>query len=104
MGPDADLIIGLGLSLVAILGVSNIAFAVAWFRARDRARYLEAQAERSLEQRDPHIDRLERSVDVIAVEVERIAEMQRYSTGLLVAGQKPRDESHPKIPRSITPH
>ena len=67
-------------------------------------------AERSAFGRDADRDRLEQSVEAIALEVERITEGQRFMAKLLAerSGLGRGGEERPQIPgsapRSITPH
>lgn len=78
-----------GFGLAAGIG---IAMAIGWIRRRRRQHREEARALRGV---DPgQIARLEQAVDAIAIEVERIAEGQRFTTKLMAeqAGARvPRD-------------
>jgi hypothetical protein len=84
------------------LFVSMVGFAVAWMRARERAIRAEAKA-RPVEESSTRLERLQQSVDSIAIEVERVAEAQRFSARLL-AEQKQLFERHRLPERVITPH
>ena len=87
-----------------------------WLSARARARaaerLLEARAfggQPSREDRLDRLDRLEQAVDVVAIEIERVAEGQRFASKLLAERLvSPRDPSEPRAPhappRAITPH
>jgi hypothetical protein len=64
-----------------------LTFARMWFKHQERknsTRAIEAGATSGLDQR---LDRIEQAVDAIAVEVERLAEGQRFATRLLSEGQ-----------------
>src|SRR4051812_48994001 len=85
-----------------------VGFSVAWIRARDRVRWLEGKgAPRAADATDARnaadrTDRLERAMDAIALEVERIAEHQRF-IGKVISERPnvPRAEAPPRV---ITPH
>ena len=49
-------------------------------------------------------DRLEQAVEAIAVEVERVAEGQRFVTKLLAERSQPLSDRLPQPKQSITPH
>ena len=77
--------------------------------------YRTRRIERSLSQERPHdllaridarLDELTRAVDVVAVEVERVAEAQRYLAlhGQTGATLPPVDPPGRPGPRSVTPH
>lgn len=54
---------------------------------------------------DRRLDRLEQSVDAIALEMERVGESQRFLTKLMAEGIPPGDSSSDqKRGRVITPH
>ena len=63
--------------LVVVTAGSLAAIAVAAFRAMARTKRLPPQAEQ-----DARLEHLQQSVDAIAIEVERIAEAQRFSAKL----------------------
>ncbi|HJR66151.1 MAG TPA: hypothetical protein VJ802_06955 [Gemmatimonadaceae bacterium] len=66
------------LAVVVVLTVSALAtVAVVAFRAMARTKRLPPQAEQ-----DARLEHLQQSVDAIAIEVERIAEAQRFSAKL----------------------
>jgi hypothetical protein len=86
------------------LFVTTIGFAIACLRARERALRAEGRA-RPLESSASTQDRLERAVDAIALEVERISEGQRFVTRLLAESSSQRQSPHRlDTPRVITPH
>ena len=79
-------------------------------RALSNPAYGRAFPDRAFTDRDSDRDRLERSVEAIALEVERITEGQRFMAKLLAersglgrAGEE-RVQSPGAAPRSITPH
>lgn len=86
------------------LGATSIVFFVAWLRTRERA----IRAETALQYRQPDAsrssDRIEAAVDAVALELERLAEGQRFVARVLSErhGTEPARVSAP--PRSITPH
>lgn len=80
---------------LASLAFSVNAIARAWVaRGRDEARLLN---ETAAPLADARLARLERAVDAIALEVERISEAQRFTTKLLS------DQAAPRSPRTIPP-
>ena len=98
------------LDLLAIAGVVtvplSIGLAVAWRSARReaqlRAEFM-MQAAMGQKRDSTDVARLERAVESIAIEVERISESQRFLSRLLVERADPR--SLPSAPpRVITPH
>jgi hypothetical protein len=99
----------LGMLASAGLFVSNIVFLTLWIRAREaslrtrsRGDRVEAASAPALEQQERH-ERLEVAVDAIAIEVERIAEGQRFVTRLLAEKATPQPVQRP-AERVITPH
>ena len=76
---------------------------VAWVRTRERA--IRAEAELKLLRRSPDAssDRVESTLDVIALEVERLAEGQRFVARVL-SERGGKDMARPNAGRSITPH
>ena len=100
---DHDLAIMALLASATLFG-STMTFAWLWVRARERL--LRAQLEqRQLAEPSVDLQTLNQSVDAIAIEVERIAEAQRFATKLL----SDRVESGASVAnrppaRVITPH
>jgi hypothetical protein len=100
---DQDLVLMLSFT-AAILGVTTLGLAIAWVRTREkllRARAVEIPAPTDQQS----VRRLEEAVDAIALEVERIAEGQRYVTKLLgdrAEYRLPAGETN--APRPVTPH
>jgi hypothetical protein len=90
--------------------VGTLGFAVAWLRARERA----IRAETRLSSGTPaslgagietRFDRLEQIAEDTALELERLAEAQRFQSKILAgrsAEGAPRHEANPA--RVITPH
>ena len=97
--------IGIANVVIAVLFGSSVAFAVAWTRARERA--IRAELTRvSSPESDIRLERLQQSVEAIAVEVERISEAQRFAAKLQ-AEQRPAGAvaAPPASPlRVVTPH
>jgi hypothetical protein len=86
------------------LFATSVGFAVAWVRARERALRAETVM-RPVAPGATETDRLERAVDAIALEVERISEGQRFVTRLLAEGAgQTRQANRVEVPRMITPH
>lgn len=99
----------LGMLASAGLFVSNIVFLTLWIRAREaslrsrgRTERVEAGTAPAIEQLERH-ERLEVAVDAIAIEVERIAEGQRFVTRLL-AEKAPVQPVQRPAERVMTPH
>jgi hypothetical protein len=96
----------LPLAGVALLGITTIvSIGGAW--AMGRARGLQDSARHRDEELDmrARIERMERSLQVIAEEIERLGEVQRFA--LKVIGDKVVEASEPtRLPsgRVITPH
>ena len=90
------------VGLVAVIAVTVTSMASVW-RRRIEARTTKAAPD-AIEQR---LARIENAVDVIAVEVERIAEAQRFSARL-EAERETRRVANPATParegRVVTPH
>ena len=95
----------------AALFVSNIVFLTLWIRAREASLRSGHRGERlrksdapTFEQDERH-ERLELAVDAIAVEVERIAEGQRFVTRLLSETSTPQPSQPASRPERVnTPH
>jgi hypothetical protein len=89
------------------LFVTAAGFAAAWMRARERAIRAELSRPRLPAEVEARLEHLQQTVEAIAVEVERVAEAQRFSAKLLA-------ERSPNVPgpaeraggagRVITPH
>jgi hypothetical protein len=92
----ANIIIG---SLLA----TTVGFAAAWMRVRERAIRAE-MAQRLPQDVEARFESLQRAVDAIAIEVERISEAQRFSAKLL-AERSPASAERPRVPGQVTtPH
>jgi len=72
----------LGMASLGFLTTTAVA-TIAWFRARDRAVRAEEAFKHVRAGAAPRNEKLEHAVDAIALEVERIAEGQRFVTKLL---------------------
>jgi len=100
---DEELVVVLLLSSFTLFA-TTIGFAIAWIRARERALRAEGRAG-LFNNTAPGADRLERAVDAIALEVERISEGQRFVTRLLAESpSQTRQAGRNEPPRLITPH
>lgn len=99
----------LGMLASSVLFVTNVVFVGLWIRARERAirgssspRVTERLAPQLSDERQ---DRLELAVDAIAIEVERIAEGQRFVTRLLAEKSAQQPATPARVAeRVITPH
>ena len=100
------------LDFFALLGMVcaplSIVFGIAWYttkRELQLQRELERERLRGIPERfgvgEP---RLEQAVDAIALEVERIAEGQRFVTKLLAERAAEKAAALPAPPRIVTPH
>ena len=90
------------LLFVILLG-AFVTVTVAWMRSRERV--IRAEAELKALRRSPgaNADRVETTLDVIALEVERLAEGQRFVARVLSERGRP-ELVRPAAGRSITPH
>jgi hypothetical protein len=104
-----DLVIVLSVVAGGLL-FTSIAFAIAWVRARERAYRADVAAGGASRGLDPDVmGHLQRTVDSVALEVERIGESQRFLTrlaterdaDLLSRGDRP---ALAPTGRVITPH
>ena len=101
MGGDAMIVVN---SVIGGLLLGIIGFAGAWMRARERAIRAQLSRERPADDATARFEQLQRSVDAIAVEVERISEGQRF-TARLLAERSAAPVERPRLPgQSITPH
>lgn len=113
MAVVSDTVFTLLLLATGVFGASTVGFAVAWMRARERAARAE---ERAMPVHvsggaDERFDRLEHVVESIAVEVERMAEGQRFVSKLLaerpVQDRVPQERGEAgaaRVGRVVTPH
>lgn len=90
---DPDVLITGWIVATSVLSVACIGFAVAWVRARERAIRSERELPAIADAHERRFDRIEQSLDGIATELERVAEMERFSTKLLAEGQLERGAS-----------
>jgi hypothetical protein len=64
-----------GAAKIGLIG--TVGFAIAWFRARDRIRRLEAQASHpSVTAAGERLDRIEETLEYVAAQLDRIAATQ----------------------------
>jgi hypothetical protein len=100
---DHDLAI-MALFSSSILFMTTVTFAWLWARARERA--LRAELERRSRVEAPEeLQTLTHAVEAIAIEVERIAEGQRFTTKLLSErGESGAGIANKSPARVITPH
>ncbi len=99
-------------TLGAVAVPVGVGFAIAWWNARTEARHLRDLVGVLAERRDvrPTLGdpgRLEQAVDAMALEVERLAEGQRFVARLLAERPAADDRPQPRSaapPRVVTPH
>lgn len=86
---DRDVINFAGVMLVCVMSLGGAAFIWTWTRRElRRQKHAEALPPAQQQNFDDRFAQLQQSVDAIAVEVERIAEGQRFSTKLLSEGNR----------------
>ena len=77
----SSLLLGALLVSAKVLGIGAVGFGIAWWRARNRIRQLEAQRQLDPQPLLDRMDRLEGSLDSVAAALERLAagqsELQR---------------------------
>ena len=75
----------LGALLVSAkgLGIGAVGFGIAWWRARNRIRHLEAQQQLDPQPLLDRMDRLEGTLDSVAAALDRLAAGQSESQGRL---------------------
>jgi len=77
-GPDPDMVVGMSLGIIMVVAIPlSIAYARRIWRGKP------SPAPMPVDQMSPRFDRLEQAVDAIAIEVERIAEGQRFVTKIM---------------------
>ena len=86
-----------------VLGASTLGFAIAWIRARERAIRAEQRAAPPPAS-DARFDHLEHAIEAMAVEVERMAEGQRFVSRLLAERSAQEREAAARPARVVTPH
>src|SRR5690242_12629941 len=84
----SDFVFSLLVVASGLFAASTLGFAVAWLRARERAIRAEQRLAPPLTG-DARVERLERAMESIAVEVEQMAEGQRFVSRLL--GERGKD-------------
>ena len=91
-------------TVVGTLFATCIGLTVAWMRARERAIRAELGQARLPRESDVSLERLQQTVEAIAVEVERISEGQRFTTKLLT-DRSIAPAERPRAPgQVVTPH
>ena len=92
-------------ALLALSGVvTSIGFAIAWIRTRERAIRAETALAHHRPEKAMGSERIEAAVDAVALEVERLAEGQRFVARLLSERSGvdvARQNAHGRV---ITPH
>src|SRR4051812_15367732 len=90
--------------MFAIIGLSvtTIGFAVAWLRARERAIRAELHGSAAAgwlpAQTESRFDRIDQAVEAVAIEVERVAESERFQSRLMAERVVTPLESQPASP------
>jgi hypothetical protein len=100
----SDVVFSLLILASGVFAASTIGFAVAWIRARERAIRAEQQLGAPAPVGDARFDRLEEAVESMAVEVERMAEGQRFVSKLLAERPGQERDAGARPARVITPH
>jgi hypothetical protein len=90
--------LGLLLGAAKVLLIGTVGFGIAWWRARHRTRELEAQAPSLTDER---LDRLERNLDYLASQLDRVVQGQ-IELARALGSDRPLGELPPA--HSITPH
>ena len=95
------------IALLFFFGISltaNVALFIAWFRASRRVRYLENRDVGPSPAHDDRSDRLERSVESLASQVDQLASGQEFLNRLVA--ERLVKAAHPlAMPeRPVTPH
>lgn len=89
---DPAIIDYLILAVVA-LSSTTIGFAIAWVKARERALRAESIAHASTphlaSSADARFSQLDSAIEAVAIEVERVAEAERFQTKLLASRGDP---------------
>jgi hypothetical protein len=77
------------LLALAVVTSGAVGFAIAWVRARDRVRHLEQQLAGRALSGDAGSERVEQALEAMTLELERLAEGQRFTTELLAGRNDP---------------
>jgi hypothetical protein len=90
--------LGLLFGAAKVLLIGTVGFGIAWWRARRRLQELEAQAPSLMDER---LDRLERNLDYLASQLDRVAQGQ-----VELARELGADRRFGELPpaRPVTPH
>ena len=97
----SDTVFSLLILASGVFAATTIGFAVAWMRARERAVRAEARAGQPPDG-DTRFDRLEHAVEAISVEVERMAEGQRFVSKVLAERSRDDREAGARAERVVT--
>ena len=82
-----------------------VGFVAAWIGGRFGARSVLNEARKqALGEASDQLRRMEQSIDVIALEIERISEAQRFASRIAADPRQPAIAPSPHAPRVITPH
>ena len=95
------------LELVAVvavvLGGAAFGFAALWLRAREKLIRYEHSGSHHSASDSERLERMERAIESVAIEVERLGESDRFAAQLL-AGRAMNLSADVKAGRVITPH
>ena len=73
---------------VVFFTMGGVALFFRWFKYRENMAKVGRPADRASSNLEERMERIERAVEAIAVEVERVGEGQRFVTKLLAEGRK----------------
>ena len=92
----------IGVGLLGVTTMISLVGAYAIGRARRRERIEAPRVDPAEQER---VERMERMLETMAEEIERLGESQRFLVKILSEKQLPPGSEHPKAPkRVITPH
>jgi hypothetical protein len=86
------------------LAITAGGFAIAWVRTREQLFRRDHGAALSASGDEVRLDRIERAVESIAIEIERLGESDRFATQLLAQRAIGEDPKRAASGRVITPH
>ena len=101
---NAEDVIGFLVIAAGTLAIAAGGFAIAWVRTREQLIRRDQGASLSMPNEGDRLDRIERAVESIAIEVERLGESDRFATQLLAKRTAGDDPNRVVGGRVITPH
>ena len=106
--PETTMVFLTGLiGTVLVTALFGAALGGAWLLGRDRGRRRAIEELRATPAGDveQHLARIDRTLDALAIDVERIAEVQRYTAGILADRAPASLPIRPRSPERLdTPH